>query len=367
MMTMTETEATVLDAVPASLSVELPSRASWRAQAVARAARVVVRPAADVVADAGVAALRREPRLVDLVRFGKYTDYAGAVLVKPVAARRRPVRLDGYPAEWLWWPKETPDPGRTRDRAVLYLHGGAFATCGLRTHRRMVARIARAARTPALSVAYRQLPDGAHVTQSIADCVAAYRWLLGQGFPAQRIVVAGDSAGGMLAFMTALTARDQGLPVPGGIVAISPGTDLDGAARLEHPNLHTEPLLPGRALADIVPIVFGRDGYVDPAWSPVNHDPAGLPPVLIQVGSTEVLRSDAERMAQRLVSAGVPCRLQVWDRQLHVFQVAADVLPEARAAIADIGAFIQCAVDGVARPRRRRLWRRRRHGRAVAA
>lgn len=365
---MTEAQKIVLDTVPAALSVELPNRASRISRVIARTADTVARPAANALADAAVTALERRPELVGLVRFGKYTDYAGAVLVKPARARRRPVQLDGFPAEWLWWPSVSPQPAQgTGDRAMLYLHGGAFASCGLRTHRRMVARIARAARTPALSVAYRQLPDGAHVTQSIADCVAAYRWLLGQGFPARRIVVAGDSAGGMLAFMTALTARDQGLPVPGGIVAISPGTDLDGAARLEHPNLHTEPLLPGRALADIVPIVFGRDGYVDPAWSPVNHDPAGLPPVLIQVGSTEVLRSDAERMAQRLVAAGVPCRLQFWDRQLHVFQVAADVLPEARAAIREIGAFTQQALDGVVRPRRRRLWRRRRYGRAVAA
>lgn len=362
---MTEAHAAQIDAVPAALSVELPNRASPISRVVARAARTVVRPAADVVADAGVAALRREPRLVDLARFGKYTDYAGAVLVKPTGARRRAVRLDGYLAEWLWWPSGTPDPARSRDRALLYLHGGGFATCGLRTHRRMVARIALASRTPALSVAYRQLPDGAHVTQSIADAVSAYRWLLDQGFPARRIVVAGDSAGGMLAFMTALTARDEGLPVPGGIVAISPGTDLDGAARLEHPNLHAEPLIPGRALADVTPLVFGRDGVLDPAWSPVNHDPAGLPPVLIQVGSTEILRSDAERMAARLVAAGVPSRLQLWDRQLHVFQVAADVLPEARAAIREIGAFVQQAIDGRVLPQRRR-WRRRRYGRPTA-
>lgn len=356
---MTEAQKIVLDTVPAALSVELPNRASRISRVIARTASTVARPAANALADGAVAVLERRPELVGLVRFGKYTDYAGAVLVKPARARRRPVQLDGFPAEWLWWPSVSPQPTQgSGDRAMLYLHGGAFASCGLRTHRRMVARIARASRMPALSVAYRQLPEGAHITQSIADAVTAYKWLLAQGFT--QIVVAGDSAGGFLTFTTALAARAESLPMPAGIVAISPSTDLDGAARLEHENLHADPIIPGRALARVTPIVFGRDGVLDPAWSPVNADPAGLPPVLIQVGSTEVLRSDAERMAQRLVAAGVPCRLQFWDQQLHVFQVAADILPDARQAIQEIGAFVQQAVDGVVLPpRRRRPWRRR--------
>ncbi|NUS45921.1 MAG: alpha/beta hydrolase [Mycobacteriaceae bacterium] len=281
----------------------------------------------------------------------RLVDAPAAVLAPPRDARRRQHLLDGFRAEWLWH-DTTVDLMTGADAAMVYFHGGGFITCGLNTHRRMVAKIAAAARLPVLAVEYRQLPS-AHIVQSVEDCRSAYLHLLDVGFPAERIVLCGDSAGAGLAFLLSLRLRDDGLPLPGAIVAISPWSDLDDAARCAHPNAGRDPYIPSDALGMVARWGFAAAGGrgLDPAWSPVNHDFTGLPPVLIQVGSTEVLMSDAERLAQRCAEAGVDCEMQVWDRAPHVFHILSDVLPEARAAITAIGAFAQRTVHA-ARPAR---------------
>ncbi|MCU1647042.1 MAG: putative esterase [Nocardia sp.] len=266
-------------------------------------------------------------------------DPLARVLIPPRGTERRAVRFENFRAEWVWH-TNTVDPQRLRDAAILYFHGGGFVACGLNTHRRIVARIARESGMPLLNVDYRQLP-WAHITDTIEDCVAAYRHLLAEGFEPEHIVFAGDSAGGGLAFTTALEARNRGLPVPGGIAAIAPWADLDSTDKVAHPNNRVDPMLSGEALA--IPAIWGFavDGRLDPLWSPVNRDFSGMPPVLIQVGSTEVLRADADKLAERCAEAGVECRVQVWDKAIHVFHAAADILPDAREAIREIGRFNQ--------------------------
>lgn len=256
--------------------------------------------------------------------------------------RLRLIQFGNFRAEWTW-DRTSPDPFVTQDAAILYLHGGGLLACGLNTHRRLVARLAREAGVPLLNVDYRQIPQ-AHVTETLEDCLTAYNHLLDQGFSPDRIVLAGDSAGGGLAFSLALALRDRGLPIPAGIVGISPWANYDSALRLAHPNDRTEAALPARAYA--LPVKWGVmvDGVLDPTWSPVNHRFDGLPPVMVQVGSTEVVRSDTELLALRCAEAGVPMELQFWDNAFHVFQVAADVLPDARDAIADLAEFIRSRV-----------------------
>ncbi|MEV6768525.1 alpha/beta hydrolase [Nocardia sp. NPDC051030] len=291
-------------------------------------------------------------------------DPLARVLVPPRGTHTRLVRFENFRAEWVW-NRNTVDPERVRDAAILYFHGGGFVACGLNTHRRLVARIARESGMPLFNVDYRQLP-WAHITDTIEDCVAAYRHLLAQGFEAERIIVAGDSAGGGLAFTTALEARNRGLPMPGGIVAIAPWADLDSTDKLAHPNNRLDPFLSGEALAIPASWGFAVDGRLDPIWSPVNRDFSGMPPVLIQIGSTEVLRSDVDKLVARCAEADVQCQVQVWDKAIHVFQAAADILPDARAAIREIGEFTQRIVHGevapwlARRPRlRERMFRRR--------
>ncbi|WP_067690626.1 alpha/beta hydrolase [Nocardia jejuensis] len=267
-------------------------------------------------------------------------DPVVAPLRPPRGTRLTPVRFENFRAEWVA-PRGIEDLDAMREpAAILYLHGGGLVACGLNTHRRLVARIAATAGVPLLNVDYRQIPK-AHVTETVEDCVTAYRYLLAQGVPAERIIVAGDSAGGGLAFSLALAARDRGLPMPSAIVAIAPWADYDATGKRQHPNDRTEAILRGAVFAMPTRWGIARDGWLDPRWSPVNHDFTGMPTALIQVGSGEVLLADTELLARRYAEAGVPLELQIWEDAVHVFQVAADVLPDARDAIAEIGVYMR--------------------------
>ncbi|MFC6881235.1 alpha/beta hydrolase [Actinomadura yumaensis] len=282
---------------------------------------------------------------------------APLALPAPRWARVERVRFEGFRAEWVRAPRS--DAGR----AVLYFHGGGFFSCGLRTHRRLAARISAASGAPVLSVAYRQLP-GAPLAVSVADCAHAYRWLLDEGYDPGRVVVAGDSAGGFLAFAATLRAMRDGAPAPAGIAALSPWTDLDHTAKAAHGNARLDAYIPVRRLERLAFLLAEGEVPLDPVLSPVNGELGGLPPVLIQVGSTECLLPDAELMASRLAAAGVPCRLQVWEGQVHVFQVFADLIPEGLAALHEVGAFVRERTEPGAVPSRRP---RRRRARSVAA
>ncbi|CND70305.1 lipase [Mycobacterium tuberculosis] len=292
------------------------------ARLAARLMRRIVRPLVE-----------RAPWTPFTLRFAPLLDLGAALLVPPRGTRTAKVTGLGCGAEWVRGPGV---PAGSR-RVILYFHGGGFVACGLRTHRRMIARISQAAGMPVLSVAYRMQPR-VPIRTSIDDCVGAYRWLL-KTYDADGIVIAGDSAGGYLAFTAPLHALRDGLPRPAGIAALSPFTDLDIDVKIAHANAALDPFIPATRLWDMVRTCFPGAAPDDPWLSPVHADLAGLPPTLIQVGSIEVLRADAELMAERLGAADVPCGLQIWEGQAHVFQVFADISREGFAAIKEIGAF----------------------------
>ncbi|WP_371829969.1 alpha/beta hydrolase [Rhodococcoides trifolii] len=278
-------------------------------------------------------------------------DYAG-LLIPPVdGTETASVRLEECNAEWIR-PATRPARRADRDRVILYLHGGAFVTCGLRTHRRMTSRIAEATGADVLSVDYRMMPKNP-ISNAVSDGVDGYRYLLECGYQPEQIVIGGDSAGGYLAFMVALTLESQGLHKPAGVFTMSPLTDLDPVRKIEHSNARTCAVFPANAvpaltrLADRVDARIVVDGERGPRISPVDADLSSMPPTLIQVGSSEIVLTDAELMAHRLGVAGVECELQVWKDQVHVFQ-AADFLPESGRAIDEISAFVDSVVGRVA-------------------
>lgn len=305
--------------------------ASIASQAFSRSLRLTVRPFLNVWSYTS-----RLPWPVAMV------DKAGGALRPIEGTTYQPVRLQNCNAEWLL------GPGANTDNVVLYLHGGAFLCCGIRTHRRMVSRISAMSRSAALIVDYRMLPD-ATVTDAISDGVDAYRWLLDNGYTAQQIVVAGDSAGGYLAFAVPLAIEAAGLPMPAGIVAISPLTEMDPTHKLEGKNADRCAMFPRNAVPQMTRISDRQDQSAmtsrgqAPRVCPVDADLRNMPLTLIQAGSREMLRADAELMAERLARAGVPCELQIWDRQPHVFPVFADIIPEGKRAIAEVGRFIRTA------------------------
>ena len=269
-------------------------------------------------------------------------DVAAGKIVPPLpGTTARPVALPNCEAEF-----QTP-PGARDDRVILYLHGGAFLIGGLGSHRRLAAEIGLRAHASVLTVAYRKLPDHPP-SVSLLDCIDGYRWLLGQGYRPGQIVIAGDSAGGFLTAMTAITLRDgvgedrEHLGMPAGLIFENPLIDPTPSRRREGVYRIADPQFPHSVFSTFDEVVREKEPAGD-VLAPLDGDVAGLPPVLIQVGSHEILRVDSEDFAAALGKAGVPCRLEIYRGQPHVFQAFADALPEARIAIRSRGQVADAA------------------------
>lgn len=314
---------------PIILTIERHEGASMRSRMFAASARAMIKPwlMNSVNGTLGPRELARAAQIDALAAYGRPAR----------GTRYEPVRLDDCGAEWVH------GPGVGKDRSgpvVLYFHGGGWMCCGLNTHRRLVSQISRSAQVPVFSVDYRMIPE-VRLDEEVNDCLTAYRWLLDRDYAPEQIVFAGDSAGGHLTFATALEARKHGLPMPAGLVALSPMLDLDLTAKRAHPNARLDPTGALPVLESIIDSLLDGLDPMDPAVSPIRAQLTGLPPTFISAGSTEILCCDAEIMAQRLAEHGVPTILQVWEHQLHVFQMFGPLLPESRASLRAIGRFIR--------------------------
>ena len=252
--------------------------------------------------------------------------------------RTEPVSADTVPATWV------DVKGVRQDRVVLYLHGGAFITETPVFHAALLSRICREARSRGLMLSYRLAPEHPYPA-ALDDCVSAYRWLLAQGQQPGRIIVAGDSAGGNLTLALMLRLRDENLPLPAGAVALSPVTDLSFSGESVRRNDGVDDMFSADLLDALVPVYLGkRDLCEHPHVSPLFGDFAGMPPLLLIVGSTELLLDDSVRVAQRWPGA----TLLVWDGMPHVF-AGFDFLPEAKAATQRIGSFIRDCLSAQAK------------------
>jgi acetyl esterase/lipase len=226
------------------------------------------------------------------------------------------------------------------DYAVLYLHGGGFVAGAPANHRALTWRLAEMIGVPVYAVDYRLAPEH-KFPAGLEDCVAAYRGLLEAGIAANSIVVGGDSAGGNLTLALALKLKQLGLPQPAALVCLSPVTDLSEPSPSHLSNARADAMFDPRSFATLPASYCPGHDLRDPLLSPVYGDLAGLPPVLFQCSDAEMLRDDSVRMADALRQAGVRVSLQIWPRVFHVWQVTADQLPEARAAIAKIAGFVR--------------------------
>jgi acetyl esterase/lipase len=224
------------------------------------------------------------------------------------------------------------------DGVILYFHGGGFVTGGLDTHLHVVAKLARRTRLTVVHVDYRQYPQ-VTVDGSVDDCIGAYRWLLGLGADPDKTVLAGDSAGGFLAFATALTSQQRGLPAPAGVIGISPVLELDGVARSTHSNRTADAFGIPAVLPDIIDLVC-PSAKLRHELSPINGRLETMPPALLIAAESEILRCDAERLHAALQQLGRPSLLELWARQLHAFPALFPFLPDSRAAFALICRFV---------------------------
>jgi acetyl esterase/lipase len=201
----------------------------------------------------------------------------------------------------------------------------------------------------ALVLDYRLAPE--HLfPAAVEDATAAYRWLLAQGIQPERIVIAGDSAGGGLTLATALALRDAADPLPAALVCIAPWTDLAATGASLKTRARLDPSLSPNGIAAAGLRYVGPDGDARaPLASPLYANLRGLPPLLIQVGDHEILLDDSKRLAERARAAGVNVTLEIWPEMWHVFQALAGYLPESDRAIAKIGSYMRARLSEAAR------------------
>lgn len=230
-------------------------------------------------------------------------------------------------------------PGARPGRTILFLHGGGYVTGSPALYRHVTWRFAAAARAQLIAIDYRLAP-AYPFPAAVNDAAAAWRALLAEGIQPKRTVLLGDSAGGGLALALALRLRDEGVALPASIIALSPWTDLAVTGASAKPGA-ADPMLTASDLDAFAAQYLGGSNPREPYISPLYGDPRGLPPTLLQVGSDEILRDDSERMAARMREAGCDVTLEVWPRMPHVWHAFAPMMPEARRAIARVGAYIE--------------------------
>ncbi|WP_306438728.1 alpha/beta hydrolase [Rhodococcus sp. 05-2254-6] len=241
--------------------------------------------------------------------------------------------------EWVRARGLTPGP-----RVILYIHGSAYVICSARTHRGLTARLSSATGLPVFTVDYRLAPE--HPFPAAADDLeSAYRWLLGQGYDAANIVIAGDSAGGHLAADLLIENDRTGTPQPGAMVLFSPLIDLDFELSARMERTRKDPMISAKAARGLVALY--TEGH-DADLPRLRLDLAlarDLPPTLIQVGGVEMLRGDARHLHSMIDAAGGRSELEIWPDQMHVFQALPRLIPEAAHALERAAEFITHALD----------------------
>jgi acetyl esterase/lipase len=256
------------------------------------------------------------------------------MLMFPIAddVRCEEVDAGGVPGEWI------TTPGAVDDRVVYYFHGGGYVMCSVNTHREMISRLSRAAGARALAINYRLAPEDPFPAP-VVDAVAGYKWLLSVGIKPERIVIAGDSAGGGLTVAAMVALRDAEVPLPAAGICLSPWADMacTGMAKMEP----REGGMEYQGILQMAKTYVGEADLKTPLASPVYADLTGLPPLLIQVGGDEELINDSILLEERAKQCGVDATMETWEDMFHVWHMYAPMLPEGQQAIDRIGEFVR--------------------------
>jgi acetyl esterase/lipase len=256
-------------------------------------------------------------------------------LHQPFDAKSIKISADGVPGLWVF-----ADPsGKRSANVVLYIHGGGFYSGSSETHRVLGATLAKDAGADVFLIDYRPMPEATYPAQ-IDDTLTAYRWLLKQGYPADHIAVAGESVGGNLVLELALHLREQRQPLPSSLVAMSPIADLTASGKSMVENAHNDPLLTRAGLLAVSRTYMHGGNLRNPDASPAFANLHGLPPLLLQVASGEILLDDSITVARKAGMASVATTLEIWPGMTHQWQLYPEVLPQAAAALQHDADFI---------------------------
>jgi len=240
----------------------------------------------------------------------------------------------GRPAEWV---RAT---GTKDGYAILYLHGGGYVMGSLNTHRSLAGEISRASNAAVLLLDYRLAPEN-KFPAGLEDALAAYRWLLSQGFAPGKIAIGGDSAGGGLTAATLVALRDSKSPLPGAGILISPWSDLTCTNASYKTRAEADPMVQHDGLDKMTRAYLGDTDPKHPHASPNFADLTGLPPLLIHVGDAEVLLDDSIKLHEKAKACGVDSTLEVWPEMIHVWHVFHPMLDEGKQGIERIGEYLR--------------------------
>jgi monoterpene epsilon-lactone hydrolase len=257
----------------------------------------------------------------------------------PRDASITPVTAGGVDCEWV------SVSGCRPEGALLYIHGGGYVAGSPATHRSLVVELSRQTRLRALVPDYRLAPEDPFPA-ALIDVWSVYWRLLASGFDPQQIVIAGDSAGGGLTMALLLALRDAGLPLPAAAVCLSPWTDLTLSGHTLLSNADAD-YLNMVGLRRVIPAILDGADPRTPMLSPIYADLHGLPPLMIQAGTAEMLYDDAARLAKRAVTDGVHVEFEAWENMVHVWHFMYAFEPAAQQAIANIGRFVRKYTDVV--------------------
>ncbi|WP_166463097.1 alpha/beta hydrolase [Amycolatopsis acidicola] len=257
---------------------------------------------------------------------------AGRIHPVPEDVRVEEVDAGGVPAHWL------TAPGVDAGKVLVYVHGGGFMVGSLRSHAELAARLGRAAGARVLLPEYRLAPE--HPFPAAPEDVrTVWQWVRAQGVPASSIVLAGDSAGGNLVLGLLIALRDAGEELPAAAALLSPGTDCTGESFTDT----DDPIFTVERLRALVAPYVGDADPRDPLVSPLYADLTGLPQLLVQVGTAELLLANSELFAEAATAAGVDVTLHVEEGAPHVYPIMLGT-PEAEAATAQAAEFFRAAV-----------------------
>lgn len=252
----------------------------------------------------------------------------------PYGVKKTAFKIGDIGAEWLL-PKKHDEK-----RVIMYLHGGAYIAGSPKTHRTLAARIAKKSESKALIIDYRLAPENPFPA-AVDDAETAYKWLLKQGYISTNIVFAGDSAGGGLTLATMLKLRDEKIPLPGAAVCLSPWTDLAITGDSVKLKKNEDLMLTEHYLKFSAEKYVGNNNPKNPYISPLYAELKGLPPILIQTGTADLIVDDALRFVENAKKSGLDITLDLWQDMFHVFQIFGWYFPESKTALKKIGNFIK--------------------------
>ncbi len=257
-------------------------------------------------------------------RFGKF----------PKSVQSESIMIEHIPAELLIPLQAEQADARS---ALLYLHGGGYALGSIKSHRATAGQLAEAGKIHTLIIDYRRPPENPFPA-ALQDALTAYNWLRKKGY--ERIIIAGDSAGGGLSLATAISLRDSQAPMPLLIICLSPVIDVEVTGESVITNARRDPWLTADTKI-LFNYYIGQNNSRDPLISPLYADYTKFPPIVIHVGRDEILLSDSTRLAENAIAAGVDVQIKIWPGMWHIFPFFAPFVPEAAQAITEIGNAIR--------------------------